>query len=84
MNNSAHLNRIQQVARDLVRVVAESDIDPLAKPFAALSAAGTVAAIAAEGDEHMRARITHALLDLLRAISPEVVVELPAPVSQGH
>jgi len=74
----------ERVAREVLRVLAESDCDPLAKPFAALSAAGTVAALAAEQDEYMRARITRALLDILRVISPEAVVELPRTATKAH
>ena len=74
---AATLVTADQVARDLLRLLAESDCDPLAKPFAALLAAAHVAQFASETSEPMRMKLAHAFVLVLRGLAPELVITLP-------
>lgn len=66
---------LDALTRRLLNVIARADVDPLLKPFAALSAAGQVCAIAADSSASMRLKVAAALVSILRGIAREWVVD---------
>ncbi|AMY11296.1 hypothetical protein LuPra_04544 [Luteitalea pratensis] len=71
------------LALDIVRLIADSACDPLAKPFAALQAAADVCQMAAAGSDHMRLRCASAAIRIAQMLAPErtTIVEVQAGVS---
>ena len=68
----------------LVRVVASADVDPLMKPFAAILAAARVSVLAADSDERIRHKLAASFVVVVRALTPELVVDLRPGPPQAH